>query len=244
MVRSLTDFWWLDDNERRKFAYLELCHSELKDDLTYPFKQKQTIRVTKINEYREKYGNTNIFRSLILKDSLTEEQEILGPFIIDIDNDNGENGLEATRKITQQISDYLINDYIKENDFRILFSGHKGFNIEIRPEVIGVTGSISEQILKSRKTLDVIISYLRQKNRVSEQVINFVDQLGTTIDKVYGDRFNNELKHSFIRLHNSINTWKAENNTIISREKIELPYREFQNKSLREILVLAKPNTK
>ena len=121
-------------------------------------------------------------------------------------------------------------------DLRIFFTGHKGFNIEIRPEALKIYGSVPEQIKLSSKMLDVIIDNLREKNVVQDSTISAVDGNETIIDWLYGDRFNYKLKHPFLRLHDSINRWVEHDGKIISRKKIVLTYQDLFKKSIREIL--------
>jgi hypothetical protein len=240
VAKYLSDFWWLDEHLLDKSIYLELGHIDPTDDSSYMMQQVEKCQVNQIEEYRRKFGDINVFRSLRLSDKLNNGHKIMGPFIVDIDNENEENGLVAAHKITRQLSEYLVKNNITDKDFRILFSGHKGFGIEIKPGCVNISGSISDQIIGSSKKTDEFISYLRQINTVQNNTINVVDNAGTIIDSVYGNKFKCELKLEYTRLHNSVNSWKTLKNTLSSRRKIELCYKEFGNASLAEIINLAK----
>ena len=234
MVGSLSDFWWLEQNQLDNFTYLELGHNEPVDDLTCPTIQAQKCQITKIDEFRSKYHNINIHRSFMLWDASVDGQGIFGPFLVDIDNDND---LNASHMIVKQLLNYLINNIgLTAKDLRIFFTGHKGFNIEIRPKSLKIYGSVPEQIKLSSKILDSIIDNLRQKNVVQDSTINAVDDNGTIIDRLYGDRFYYKLKHPFVRLHDSINKWVSSDKRFVSRKKIELSSQELLQKSIREIL--------
>jgi hypothetical protein len=239
----VNDFWWLDENLLSKFSYLELGHCESSGLIG----QIQKSHVADIDVYRSKFDNINVHRSLKLSDKLNDGQEILGPFIIDIDN---ENNLEAAYLITKQISAFLTSISVTPADFRIFFSGHKGFNVEIKPEAVQLSGSIPEQIISSSKKLEESINYLREINNVptyltlpngtkTKNITNTVDTSDTIIDKIYGDKSSYKLKHPFLRLHDSINAWIDNRNNLISRKKIVLTYQELCNKSITDILSMS-----
>lgn len=231
----LSDFWWLDQNQLDKFTYLELGHSEPVDDLTRPTIQAQKCQMATIDEFRSKYYNTNIYRSLMLWDTSMDGRGILGPFLVDIDN---ENDLNASHTIVKQLLNYFINDIgLIIDNIRILFTGHKGFNIEIRPKVLNIYGSISDQVGLSHKILDKIRDDLRKYNKVQNMTLDVVDNKGTIIDLTYGGKYSVELKHPYIRLHDSINSWLGNNGETKSRRKIELSYQDLFEISIEEILL-------
>jgi hypothetical protein len=220
----LSDFWWLDSDQFNIFNYLILGHSDPVDDLTGPNIIPQKCQITALDAYRITYQNTNIYRSLKLSDRPLNGQEIVGPFLIDIDN---ENNLEASQSITKQTLEYLINQYnlSSENYLRIFFTGHKGFNIEILPKVLTIRYLNDDLVTIYRKNRRNITTYLRTKNNITNNILNYVDNEGTIIDTI----------HDYVRLHNSINKWIDSNGNELSRKKIELTYQDLISKSITDI---------
>lgn len=77
----------------------------------------------------------------------------------------------------------LVKEYcsdLKDRDYRIFFTGHKGFHIEIQPRAIGMPPHIDR--------------WRHFENRRND------------INKRFGNGFIDKF-HSHIRLHNSINSW-------------------------------------
>ena len=228
MCATLSDFWWLDNNQLDRFSFLEFGYHEPVDNSQTPSIQPQKCQIADIDRYRSKYQNINVHRSLKLADNPSNGEVIIGPFLIDIDNDDS---LEAAQEITKQTIQYLTKqNYLSPmKDFRIFFTGHKGFNIEIKPQSIAVYDlSYDEETLYGGKRL-IIISYLRKLNNIDVKCRNFVDNEGTIIDRI----------HNYVRLHNSINSWVEDNGEIISRKKIELSSQDLLNKSIEDIRTLS-----
>lgn len=238
MCATLSDFWWLDNNQLDRFSFLEFGYHEPVDNSQTPSIQPQKCQIADIDRYRSKYQNINVHRSLKLADNPSNGEVIIGPFLIDIDNDDS---LEAAQEITKQTIQYLTKqNYLSPmKDFRIFFTGHKGFNIEIRPMVLNISGQIPDQIRLSNNIQVNIINHLRNIHYVQCETINAVDDFGTIIDSTYGSRYFPELKHPYTRLHNSINSWVGDNGKITSRKKIELSYQDLLNKSIEDIIAVS-----
>lgn len=146
---------------------------------------------------------------------------LIGPFLIDIDN-SSEN-LDDAQDVTKQVVAYLTKQLkLSLDDLLIFFSGHKGFNVEIRSEVLGINGPAHNQIELSGRKLSDIITVLHNNNKTQDFSENVVGSQGAVIDRIYGDRLGYKLKHSYIRLHDSINKWIRDDGSEMARMKIEL----------------------
>jgi len=179
-----------------------------------------------LNEWRNACQNTNVYRTLKVLDLNTRNAIFLGPFLIDIDSSTWDNGYEEhlndAQSITHKVVEYLTKELgLSLSDLHIFFSGRKGFNIEVRPEAIGINGSINVQARLSSKKLDEIITFLRNKNNITDFSTNVVSNQGTVIDRIYGDRFRYNLKHPYIRLSNSVNSWIGKQRKPMARTKAE-----------------------
>ena len=69
----------------------------------------------------------------------------------------------------------------------------------------------------------------------SWQITNQVSDTGTVVDQIYGDRLGYRLKHSYIRLHSSLNMWISSDGETKTRMKIELTFDELNKVSATEI---------
>jgi len=92
------------------------------------------------------------FRVLKIASASSGVEDIIGPFLVDIDNgdEDLEDALVVTRKTFHLLRDELRVDI---NSLRIFFTGHKGFNLEIRPQALDIQGSTNDQIRKSANVL-------------------------------------------------------------------------------------------
>lgn len=163
----------------------------------------------------------------------------MGPFLIDIDNEDENNSyevnLEDALMATRKVIDFLIGKWqLSDGDIRIFFSGRKGFNIEIHPKSLNINGPIEEQITKSAMRLLELTNYLSVNNN------SMISRKGTFIDQIYGGRHNDyELKHPFIRLHNSWNKWICQPGIYKARKRSQLTQDEIAAFTIEEICAVA-----
>jgi len=190
-----------------QFKYMEFVHQDarLADDFHYDWNPR-LIHIEKLGQYRKKYGDVNVYRSCTLWSDKRRRESISGPIVLDIDSEEEllNDALEVTRRIIDIIRDEL---GIPENDYRVFFSGHKGFNLEIAPSLY--------RIEDHRKFVQVhcdirrmIIKRLQENSTLKD---NYVGPGKTLIDPF----------HEHTRLHWSINQWVV-GNAKINRRKIEL----------------------
>ncbi len=109
-----------------------------------------------------------------------------------------------------------------DNDIHIFFTGHKGFNLEIRPEIVDIVGTQKEQESKAGDLRKEVIKKLQQGKNLE---YNYVSKRGTLIDPI----------HKHVRLHCSLNKWISQTGEIV-RMKIELSITELKNLTIEEII--------
>ena len=106
-------------------------------------------RLEYVSQWKAKFRNTNVFRSYSLYSSDTKDEETIGPFLLDIDRTIEQNGgylpdfdraLKDTRLLAKEYCSSL-----KDEDYRIFFTGHKGFHIEIHPRAISIPPNINRR---------------------------------------------------------------------------------------------------
>ena len=260
--KLLSDFWWLSKDVDSGDLLVGVGHHRTLTDednqcsiIWFHSFEKNTRRLSQAKEnyqldllskWQSISKNTNIYRTIKIFDRNTKEAVLIGPFLIDIDNsvpDNGfkENLIDA-KDVAYQVILYLTNELrLSENDLRIFFSGRKGFNIEVRPQALGVNGGIEDQIRLSRDKLYCIVSFLRSASGVTNSTRNVVSKQGTVIDSIYGSKHDPcELKHPYIRLHNSINKWIRDDASEVARMRIEVTIEQLWRKSAEEICLESK----
>jgi len=232
MSKKQSDFWWLTPEEAVKYKYVCVEHHEpysdepnsSRDPLSVSWfhsldtngnlsKTVKRYPLAFIGQWRGICSNTNVFRSLSLFSALQDGEELLSPFLIDIDREEYKRGkgyvqnldeaLEATRQI---VKEHLCE--LKEGDLRIFFTGHKGFNIEVRPQALGIV-SLDNQWRQFR-------------------------DIRAAINKTFGDNFVDTIKER-LRLHDSINRWIANDGEEVNRMKFELSLCELNSLGVEEI---------
>ena len=184
------DFWWLSPVEARRYGYVALFYQEPysdepntdKNPLSCPMlPNERGYSLEFISQWKEKFNNINIFRSFALYSSDTNGEKIIDPFLLDIDRIRGGSYVPDIGKALADTR-LLIKEYcstLKDEDYRILFTGHKGFHIEIHPMAIGIPPNVDRQ------------QHFENKRKV--------------INNRFGSNFVNKF-HSHVRLHNSINS--------------------------------------
>jgi len=232
--QNISDFWWLTSEEAVKYKYIYFCHQEpysdepsgkdpsgacryfSLDESGRPLKSKKCYQIEFIKHWRDKFANINIFRSVGLFSAEQNGGELYGPFLIDIDRQeklsrgyvqNLNKALEDTRRLVNR---YLCK--LNEDDFRVFFTGHKGFNIDVRPKALGIV-SVKNRLQQFKSRLNDINGYFG-----SSEGTPFVDNF-----------------HDEIRLHNSINRWVSNNGETVNRMKFEVSLQNLNSLSPEEI---------
>lgn len=231
---AMADFWWLISEQANKYVYVELVHHQPltdKDDAPrHDFNNPCFTGIQNISEWRIKYQNTNVYRSLKIWSNNLKSEALSGPFVIDIDNECGK--LDDTLIVTRAAVKCIVNSYnLKESDIRLFFTGHRGFNIEVLPSALRLVGAPSEQNNKADCMRKEIINKLRQATNLTSMqgnAMNLISENGTIIDRI----------HDYVRLHNSINRW-IENGGQKARRKTSLTLKELCSLQIEQIVYKA-----
>lgn len=249
-VQEDSDFWWLPKVEAGKMLLVGVGHQRpLTDEddpgsvlwcrsldvSKEPYNNPHVYPLDFLDRWRNACNNTNVYRTLKVFDQNSAEAAFLGPFIVDIDNKRED--LEDALNVTRKAVNFLISHFkLRINDQRIFFTGRKGFNIEVRPQALGIDGSVTNQIRLSAQKLDKIIEALRSINNVMGANTNRVTDQDTLIDRIYGNKGGGyRLKHPYIRLHRSINMWVRNHDKKLARMKIQISLHELWNRSAKDI---------
>jgi len=220
-----TDFWWLSPEEIRQYGYINLFHQEPysdepntdRDPLSCPMVQgDKRYPLEFVGRWKAKFSNRNVFRSYGLYSSEIDGKEVIGPFLLDIDRTIKQDGgylpdfdraLKDTRVLVKEFCSNL-----KDKDYRIFFTGHKGFHIEVQPRAIGIS------------TID------RRRH---------LEDIRKEINNRFGDNFIDKL-HDHIRLHNSVNSWIDYSGHRVDSMNFEVSVDELFRLSAENIFVKAK----
>ncbi|MHB8375677.1 MAG: hypothetical protein ACYDEB_01785 [Dehalococcoidia bacterium] len=215
----MNDFWWLparllcDDLQIRvghcdppapdeaahiRWHSLTPAGNLAESDALFP--------LTFIHEWRNACKNENVFRSLKLT-APHLEHPIIGPFVVDIDGGETSQGapdIADAAKVTKATVQTLRDKGVGEPDMRVLFTGHKGFCIEVRPESLELTCSLTGGGAW-REKLQELIDEVRNVTGFRGTIRNHVTAAGTMIDHIFDG--NGRLKHPYLRLSESLNVW-------------------------------------
>ncbi len=235
-MQQKSDFWWLTLDEATKYKYVCVrCQEPYSDEPKSDKDPLSTIkyhsldssgnlsietkryRLEFIDQWKRKCANTNVFRSMSLFTSEENGEELVGPLVLDIDREEGgwekgytqnlDDALQASRKL---VKEYLF--HLKDGDFRIFFTGHKGFNIEVCPQALGIASNRNKE-----QEFD---------NRLKE------------INKIFGNSFVDRC-HNFLRLHDSINSWISINGKITQSMRVELTPDALNTMGIQEICLMS-----
>ena len=138
-----------------------------------------------LGEGRQLSNNINVYRTLELFDE-HQRPQIVGPFIIDVDNETHgppyEQDIAAALLLAKAVVNLLVRkEGLSSSDLRVYFSGCKGFNVEVRPDAIGVVGSLRQQARLSYQRLDDLIQELVRAGDLHPEG----DERISTIDRIY-----------------------------------------------------------
>jgi hypothetical protein len=221
-----TDYWWLSPEESRQYRYIDLFHQEPysdepntdKDPLSCPMLQSdKRYPVDSVSQWKAKYRSINVFRSYALYSSDIEGKKIYGPLLLDIDRTIEQDGgylpdfdwaLKDTRLL---IKEYCFN--LKGKDYRIFFTGHKGFHIEVKPKATGMSPCLDQR----------------------QHFENIRKDINERLGNAFIDTF-----HPHVRFHNSVNSWIARSGERVDSMNFEVKIDELFSLSAEDIFVKAK----
>ena len=233
MAFNQSDFWWLTEEESKLYRYIFLCYQEPYSDEPNTDKEPTSVKrycsldasgilskekkhypIDFIQYWKKKNNNINVFRSHCLFSDEDNSEKIYGPLIIDIDRENGSYNEGYMQNLDLALKDTyrLIDEYfykLAENDFRIFFTGHKGFNIEVHPKALQIYSSLSDRY--------------QQFTRIRKE-----------INRVFGDSFADKL-HNEVRMHDSINRFISSDGVVMNRMKFEINIYELKRMTVDEI---------
>ncbi|MBM3172291.1 MAG: hypothetical protein FJZ85_00955 [Chloroflexi bacterium] len=189
--KPISDFWWLTSEEARQYRYVDLFHQEAysdepntdRDPCSCPMRQSDKRHELEfLSQWKVMFGNMNVFRSYALYNSDIEGEGLIGPLLLDIDRtQEGSYAPDFDRALKD--TRLLVKEYcssLEGKNYRIFFTGHKGFHIEIHPRAISTPHNIDRW--------------------------QYFENVCKDINKKFGDDFVDKF-HNHVRLHNSINSW-------------------------------------
>lgn len=202
---QLTDLWWLP--EETNAVFLELAHQGVGSE---DFQIDSGLHAsTALSDWRRRHHDTNVFRSVLVFDS-AGRPTLKGPFYVDVDSDLDRGDVEDAHLITRLVVATLLAWSVNERNIKILFSGRKGFNIEVRPEALDIPSSWSSRshdLWETRRK--GIIDAVKMETGYSESTLNIVTAKRTVIDTIKGH----------LRLEGSLNSWVDDVGETCSRRK-------------------------
>ncbi len=182
----------------------------------------QVAKVRTLPQIISEHESNNLWRSWsVYKDQELEEELGPIPLIFDIDDESpGSPNLHNAYRLTAICVEGLLqfgNSWGKttEDQIRVVFSGKKGFHIEMKPS----------QPVNANNVRRELIELCREKEPSRDVIKN--QFFGYTSIDVF---------HEHVRLTGSLNSWVNESNNILSRRVIQMSVLEFGALRLEGIL--------
>lgn len=249
---AVSDLWWVDPDEGSLPGYLYLAHHSPGDVAGQPARQQWYYSLTTKGdlaperkryrpdftaEWRQRCQNSNIYRSLQLFSSERGDEAALGPFLLDISHPAGDNeGLNDAWDVTRKALTLLRRVWLlPEQSLRLFFTVRRGFNLEVRPAVLGIGGPYARQLESSWHTLRQLTGSLKGE---TGGPANQVTSRGTVVAEAYGGADGPALQQPLIRLHGSENVWRTQRG-VKRQRKIEVPVAEAEKQTVGAILAQA-----
>lgn len=222
MVES--DFWWLTSEEAGQYRYVDLFHQEAysdepdtdRDPCSCPMRHSDKRRELEfLSQWKVMFGNMNVFRSYALYSSDIEGERLIGPLLLDIERiregsyaPDFDRALKDTRLLVKDCCSSL-----EDKNYRIFFTRHKGFHIEIHPRAITTLHNIDRW--------------------------KYFENVRKDINKKFGNGFVDKF-HNHVRLHNSINSWIDYSGRSVCLMSYEISVDEVHKLSIESILKRAR----
>jgi hypothetical protein len=182
-----------------------------------------------LSQWRTLWKDDNVYRLSELHDS-AGRPVLIGPFLLDLDNDRD---LGSALAVARAAFGLLRSPGygIEAADVRVYFSGHKGFNLEVRPGALGIApdSSMRSQLQRAYDVQQALIGDLRRVRGVRNKTVNAVDDEETYADRIYGP---GSLRYSYIRLPESLNVWVDVAGNRVARRRLLLDADEIDRADL------------
>ncbi len=244
MTNLADDLWWLPEGLQLVSLRFGVAHTEALSDedgigeLWQSFKSGEpsedpkAYAIEDVAKWVEAWSNENVYRSLWVYDD-SGRDKLLGPFYFDLDADdlNDAPDLEGALRATRHLVEILGIRGIGESDIRVSFTVHKGFNVEVRPEIVGVFDGTTW----SRRHSEILKELRRIGLRDSQGYdLNFVSPT-VRLDHIFHRLPPHGLSHSHVRLVGSKNVWLAPDGTKRWRLKRHVPLNALFSSSASDI---------
>ncbi|GEM_PF-6749240 len=218
------EFWWLQALGKPCDGWVEVGRSIWTPPTENPgwVASPGRLSLDQLYEWASKNRWTNVHRSLAVYQSPLDGDAVVGPFLIDIDMDEeclddfstkaALDQLRRAHSVAQRVVRHYLDKGIAQTDIRSVFSGHKGFHIEL------VLRS-DERFFRPPELLD------RRRGIWQREVKRLRSALGEE------DGGCVDPPHKFVRLRHSWNQWSNRQAT-----SLPLSIEELSQLSIEEIL--------
>lgn len=203
------DFWWLPEDLFGLNLGVRVAEAPAigPDDSAAGLTHYDGIVVlSDLSRWASTRPNCNLHRSLAVYagDSIAAS----GPLVIDIDADSMEGGTQEDTWPVASLAICLLRDLgLSDGEMRLLDSGHKGYNIEVRPD--------NSHEMDQRTLRAFLIRGLRQGNAITSSTQNQV-AARVLIDP----------SKPYLRVWNTSNIWLDQHGNAMQRLKREIPLHE------------------
>ncbi len=201
------DFWWLDNNLNVDVLNVLVAESPPigPDDSPGLTRFEEPILISSLTNWASSHPQRNLHRSVHVYRG--GQVAVSGPLVIDIDADSMRGGTQTDAwPVAVQTVRYLRDNGVGTEEMRLLDSGQKGYNIEVRP-----TARLNGRELDHEGFRQAILRALREANDIASGPWNLASR-AVAIDGW----------KSFVRLWNTPNVWFDSDNRYHERLKREI----------------------
>ncbi|CAG0935443.1 hypothetical protein TFLX_04283 [Thermoflexales bacterium] len=185
-----------------------------------PSMARQPIALRDLAAFKDLHSDKNIWRSWTIYRDVELTRDIGPiPLILDIDDESEPPNLTKAYDLTRACLDIIESEtkLIKHAEQpRVIFSGRKGFHIEIKPSL-----PIDAQAIR-RLLLEALRKHISQAN----------------LNVFYESTVLDTLSHMWVRLTGTLYSWHSSNGTLHSRRVIPLRVEEFRAMQTEDIWAL------
>ncbi len=230
MIQSLLfnrdQLFWLEDINPEYFVYVQIQpwgEGIFLDESTVT---RKPVALHELESFKHFHFEKNIWRSwTVYKDAQMEKEIGPVPLILDIDDESEPADLKKAYNLTKACLDLIEfeSTLVEQPDqLRVIFSGRKGFHIEIKPSL-----PIDAQEFRQH-----LLAALRQHL--------FQGQHDVCHNVFYESTVLDTLSHQWVRLTGTMNSWSLQDGTIHSTKVIPMSSKAFRAIHMEDILALAR----
>lgn len=219
---------WIEEVNREYFVDVIIQPKGITDPFREPPLAGNIVRLGNLSSYVSQYPEHNVWRSWnVFRDKNREIKLGLVPLFFDVDDESDPPNLSHSYKLAATCLDLLESSPqwgLASDRLRVVFSGHKGFHIEVKP----TTEVDGEQVRRA------LLAGCEQKgiDRMNNTFFN-----GTTALDTFSPRYK-----PWIRVTGTLYSWHSKDGHLLVRRIFQMSPEQFRALKQAGIEKAAKPD--